>query len=79
MKFDNSTLLKTRKAEKILIQTEDKYKELVDPYVIFLVILSYDFEVNSTRKNKSSTWLKTVTFVNDENGNGEDDQYTYAL
>lgn len=79
IKFDNSTLSKTRKAKEILIQTEDKYKELVDPYVIFLVIWSDDFEVNSTRKNKSSTWLKTVTFVNNGNGNGEDNQYTYAL
>ena len=74
MKFDNSSLLKTRKAEQILLQTENKYKNLVDPYVIFLVIWSDDFEVNHTRKNKSSTWLKTVTFVNDQDDNPDDNQ-----
>ena len=79
MKFDNSSLLKTRKAQQILLQTENKYKNLVDPYVIFLVIWSDDFEVNHTRKNKSSTWLKTVTFVNDQDDNPDDNQYTYAL
>ena len=29
----------------------------------FFLLWSDDFEVNHTRKNKSSTWIKTVTFI----------------
>ena len=77
--FDNSNLLKTQKAKDILMQTYERYQQEVDPYVVFVVIWSDDFEVNHTRKNKSSTWLKTVTFVHDDTNMSKGCQYTYAL
>ena len=79
IEFDNSCLLRTEKTKDILMQTYKKFHNYVDPYVIFLVIWSDDFEVNQTRKNKSSTWIKTVTFVHENNDNLEDNEYTYAL
>ena len=77
--FDNSSLSKTQKTKEILMQTHKKYQNDIDPYVILLVIWSDDFEVNGTRKNKSSTWLKTVTFLQDNNTSTADMQFTYAL
>ena len=77
--YDNSNLLRTQKARDILMQTYEMYQGHVDPYVVFVVVWSDDFEVNHTRKNKSSTWLKTVTFVNDDKSLSKDYQCTYAL
>ena len=77
--FDNSNLLRTQKVKDILIQIYERYQKDVDPYVVFVVIWSDDFEVNHTRKNKSSAWLKTVTFVNDDISLSKDCQCSYAL
>ena len=77
--YDNASLLNTQKAKEILMQTYKKHQKNIDPYVILLVIWSDDFEVNSTRKNKSSTWLKTVTFLHDASTSSSDLQLTYAL
>ena len=35
----------------------------IDPYIIFAILWSDDFEVNHTRENRSSTWLKTISIV----------------
>lgn len=77
-KFDNSHLLTTTKAKEIMKDSFEKNYPMIDPYIIFLVIWSDDFEVNHTRKNRSSTWLKTISIVppkNLENIN----LYTYAI
>ena len=79
LQFDNSCLLKTVKTKEILMQTYKKYHNYVDPYVLFLVIWSDDFEVNQTRKNKSSTWIKTVTFVHENGNQSKEIEHTYAL
>ena len=78
---NNKSLLNTHKTYEILKEIHLKHGEVVDPYVILLVVWSDDFEVNHTRKNKSSTWLKTVTFVHQkqQNQKGVDNQYTFAL
>lgn len=79
IEYDNSSLLNTQKTKEILMQTHKKHQNKVDPFVILLVIWSDDFEVNSTRKNKSSTWLKTVTFVHDTSTSSTDMEFTFAL
>ena len=62
--YDNSTLLHTMKAKKILSTVYNNYKELsVKPYVIFITLWSDDFEVNQTRKNRNSTWIKTMSLI----------------
>ena len=33
----------------------------IKPYILYLILWSDDFEVNHTRKNRNSTWIKTVT------------------
>ena len=80
MKFDNSSFLRMKKTPKIRIHKNNKFQDMVDPYILFLVIWSNDFEVNHTCKIKLSTWLKTVNFVRDNDNNLDDNQYTlYAL
>ena len=64
------------KTKDILMQTYKKYHNYVDPYVLFLVIWSDDFEVNQTRKNKSSTWTKTVTFVHENGNQSKENEHT---
>ena len=78
MEIDNTTLLSTNKVYHILKEVYDKYKHEIDPFVLFVVIWSDDFEVNRTRKNKSSTWLKTLTFVSSVADNKLNDD-TYAI
>jgi len=60
--IDNSDLLHTRQANTLLKETYSLHLDKCDPYVIFLELWSDDFQVNHTRKNRNSTWLKTVTF-----------------
>ena len=60
--IDNSDLLHTRQANTLLKETYSSHCGKCDPYVIFLELWSDDFQVNHTRKNRNSTWLKTVTF-----------------
>ena len=60
--IDNSDLLHTQQANKLLKETYSLHVDKCDPYVIFLELWSDDFQVNHTRKNRNSTWLKTVTF-----------------
>ena len=63
---NNTSLLNVPKTKEILQEVNDTYRLECDPYVLFIVIWSDDFEVNITRKNKSSTWLKTITFVSND-------------
>ena len=52
-------------------RSRDIFKEVYDtnkdndcnPYVFLLIIWSDDFEVNHTRNNRNSSWLKTVTLI----------------
>jgi len=76
--FDNSHLLKTTKAKEIMRDSFEKNYPTIDPYIIFLVIWSDDFEVNNTRKNRSSTWLKTISIVSPKNSENIN-LYTYAI
>ena len=78
LKIENSHLLNTYKSKEIMKETFEKHYPKIDPYVLFLVIWSDDFEVNHTRKNRSSTWLKTISIVppSDKNDIG---LYTYAI
>ena len=72
-------MLSTQRTKDILKEVYEKFHKIVDPYVVFLVIWSDDFEVNTTRKNKSSTWLKTVTFLHEKDHDSKKHQFTYAL
>ena len=75
---DNTTLLNTNIAQEILKDVSNTHQDEVDPYVIFIMLWSDDFEVNHTRKNKSSTWLKTVTLVA-PNCSATSENHTHAL
>ena len=59
-------------------ETFENYYPRIDPYVLFLVIWSDDFEVNHTRRNRSSTWLKTISIV-PPSKKDDIDLYTYAI
>lgn len=59
--IDNSDLLHTKQANDLLSEIHSLHIDDCDPYVIFLELWSDDFQVNHTRKNRNSTWLKTVT------------------
>ena len=63
LSVDNSSLLNTMVVHDILKDVNFESKKDIDPYVIFISLWSDDFEVNHTRRNKSSTWIKTVTFI----------------
>ena len=60
----NQDLHHIQRSHEILneVYEENKVNDC-DPYVFFLIIWSDDFEVNHTRKNRNSTWLKTVTII----------------
>ena len=45
------------------VEHDVNYDNNCDPYVFLIIIWSDDFEVNHTRKNCNSTWLKTVPIV----------------
>ncbi len=62
--FDNSSMIYSLKAKRILHRIHQQYSEsTIDPYIMFVTFWSDDFEVNHTRKNRSSTWIKTMTLV----------------
>ena len=68
--YDNSTLLRTMKAKKILSNVYNSHKEVsIKPYVIFITLWSDDFEVNQTRKNRNSTWIKTMSLIGSKSSN----------
>ena len=60
--IDNSDLLHTQQANKLLKETYSLHVDKCNPYIIFLELWSDDFQVNHTQKNRNFTWLKTVTF-----------------
>ena len=76
--IDNSTILNTNIAKEILKDVSNNQQDNVDPYVIFILLWSDDFEVNHTRKNKSSTWLKTITLVS-PNCSATSKNHTHAI
>ena len=76
--INNQSLLTTQKARDILEEVYNGNNHDAKPHVLFLVIWSDDFEINRTRKNKSSTWLKTLTFVSTDT-NSCDESLTYAI
>ena len=76
--MNNQSLIITLKARDILEEVYNGNNHDVKPEVLFLVIWSNDFEINRTRKNKSSTWLKTLTFVSTDI-NSCDESFTYAI
>ena len=79
IEVDNSSLLHTNKVQELLLNVDKtEHNEEIHPYVIFIVIWSDDFEVNNTRKNKSSTWLKTISIVNPDVGDCANN-YTYPI
>ena len=59
----NSSIEKTKEAEDIITQIKETNNiyENTNPVVIYIILWSDDFEANHTRKNKNSTWIKTVT------------------
>ena len=64
MTMDHSDLTKTPKACHILQSIHKQYESSnIDPYVLFVTFWSDDFEVNHTRKNRNSTWIKTMSIV----------------
>ena len=68
--YDNSTLLHTKKAKQILSTINNKHKSSsIQPYVLFITLWSDDFEVNRTRKNQSSTWIKTMSLIGSKSTN----------
>ena len=46
--------------KKIKLANNNNIME-INPIVIYVIIWSDDFEANNTRKNRNSTWVKTVT------------------
>ena len=64
MAVDNQDLHHIPQTYTILKRVyDDNHNNNCDPYVFLIIIWSDDFEVNHTRKNRNSTWLKTVTIV----------------
>ena len=53
----------TREAENIInnIKKNDMHQTAESPIIIYIIMWSDDFEANNTRKNRNSTWIKTVT------------------
>ena len=63
-KTDHISMISCKKAQAVVKTLHDKDKPSnIDPYVLFVTLWSDDFEVNHTRKNRNSTWIKTVTFA----------------
>jgi len=64
MVVHNNDLHHIKRSRDIFKEVYDTNKDNdCDPYVFLLIIWSDDFEVNHTRKNRNSTWLKTVTLL----------------
>ena len=64
MAIDNKDLMHVKQSHDILKEVFYSNESTgIDPYIFLLIIWSDDFEVNHTRKNRNSTWLKTVTLV----------------
>ena len=62
------TINSSQKARDILKHINEKFSnEDKDPYVLFITLWSDDFEVNHTRRNRNSTWIKTVTLSSPPN------------
>ena len=59
-----SSLIESSKSKNILRMINQKYANSnIDPHVIFVTFWSDDFEVNHTRRNHNSTWIKTMSIV----------------
>ena len=78
MAIDNSDLYHIQRSRKIFEECYSNNKAVCDPYVILLILWSDDFEVNHTRKNRNSTWLKTLTIVPPQNMNTSR-KHTHAI
>ena len=59
----NKSIECTKEAEDIInrIKDSNNIAETSNPIVIYVILWSDDFEANHTRKNRNSTWVKTVT------------------
>ena len=67
---DNSSIIHTKICKTILHTINTKHKlNNIDPYVIFVTFWSDDFEVNHTRRNRNSTWIKTMTLIGSKETN----------
>ena len=63
-KTDCISMIFCEKARQVVNMLQDKYKTSnIDPLVLFVTLWSDDFEVNHTRKNRNSTWMKTISFA----------------
>ena len=61
---DHISMISCKNVQAVVKILHDKHKASnIDPYVLFVTLWSDDFEVNHTRKNRNSTWIKTVTFA----------------
>ena len=61
MDVNNQTIGSCQKAHTIIKHANQKYSNTdIDPYILFVTLWSDDFEVNHTRKNCNSTWIKTI-------------------
>ena len=78
MVIDNSDLYHIQRSRTIFEECYSNNSEVCDPYVILLILWSDDFEVNHTRKNRNSTWLKTLTIVPPRNMNTSR-KHTHAI
>lgn len=67
MLCNNSSMANTLKAKQIVHKIYQQYNTTsIDPYVMFVSFWSDDFEINQTRKNRSSTWIKTMSLITTE-------------
>ena len=63
MDVNNQTIGLCQKAQTIIKHVNQKYSNTdIDPYKLFVTLWSDDFEVNHTRQNCNSTWIKIITF-----------------
>ena len=59
---NNIELSNVKEARDIITSVQNEYSnESVSPKILYLILWSDDFEVNHIRKNRNSTWIKTVT------------------
>ena len=73
--------IETTKEVKHIVQTVKEQipnVEQTNPIVIYVILWSDDFEANHTRKNRNSTWLKTIT-VCPPSSQSTSSKYTYPI
>ena len=63
LSFRTNMIENTREVEYIMKQISDERSATMkdQPIVIYIIMWSDDFEANNVRKNRNSTWIKTIT------------------